>query len=113
MTARNDITGDLIASKVPNDSFRNNYDAIFRKPKPVEVVEIVLPKVERHSEVDQTKIVRDAETRQWWAYCEMHQQVLEKIPTFEEFRTEILPTLEYVPELKADRQINPKTKNMY
>lgn len=30
MTARNDITGDAIASKTTTDAYRNNYDAIFR-----------------------------------------------------------------------------------
>jgi hypothetical protein len=29
MTAKNDVTGDLIASKQPNDAYRNGWDAIF------------------------------------------------------------------------------------
>lgn len=33
MTAKNDVTGDSIRSKVGSDQYRNNYDAIFRKDK--------------------------------------------------------------------------------
>lgn len=33
MTAKNDVTGDAIRSKVGSDSYRNNYDSIFRKDK--------------------------------------------------------------------------------
>ena len=29
MTARNDITGDAIASRAPSDSYRDRWDAIF------------------------------------------------------------------------------------
>lgn len=32
MTAKNDITGDLIKSK-PSDTYASNYDQIFRKDK--------------------------------------------------------------------------------
>jgi hypothetical protein len=31
-TSKNDITGDDIKSKSNSDSYRDNYDAIFRKP---------------------------------------------------------------------------------
>lgn len=31
MTSKNDVTGDSIQTKIPSDSYRNNYDAIFRK----------------------------------------------------------------------------------
>ncbi len=37
MTAINDITGDAIATKGTSESYRNNFDAIFRK-KPAEYV---------------------------------------------------------------------------
>lgn len=33
MVARNDITGDSIQTKGVTDSYRNNYDNIFRKNK--------------------------------------------------------------------------------
>lgn len=33
MTARNDVTGDLIQSKVVTDKFREQFDLIFGKPK--------------------------------------------------------------------------------
>ena len=31
MTARNDITGDAIQTRINSDSFRDNFDRIFRK----------------------------------------------------------------------------------
>lgn len=35
--SRNDITGDLIATKTASDAYRSNYDLIFRKaPKATE-----------------------------------------------------------------------------
>ena len=33
MTARNDITGDAIASRTTTDAYRDNFDAIFRKTR--------------------------------------------------------------------------------
>jgi hypothetical protein len=33
MAAKNDITGDSIASKVPSQKFLDNFDTIFRKNK--------------------------------------------------------------------------------
>lgn len=33
MASHNDITGDALVSKRNNDAYRDNYDAIFRKPK--------------------------------------------------------------------------------
>ena len=33
MTAKNDITGDEIKTKTITDSYRDNYDIIFRKDK--------------------------------------------------------------------------------
>lgn len=33
MVARNDITGDAIQSKTASQSYRDNYDVIFRKEK--------------------------------------------------------------------------------
>jgi hypothetical protein len=32
MTAKNDVTGDSIISRVNSKSFEDNFDAIFRKP---------------------------------------------------------------------------------
>lgn len=31
---RNDVTGDVITSKVNSDKYQSNFDAIFRKDKP-------------------------------------------------------------------------------
>lgn len=33
MTAKNDVTGDAIKSKVNSEEYRNNWDAIFGKKK--------------------------------------------------------------------------------
>lgn len=35
MAARNDVTGDLIKSRVTNKQFEDNFDAIFRKKDPL------------------------------------------------------------------------------
>lgn len=40
-TSKNDITGDLIASKAPSDAYRNHYDAIFRKVKVETLTEVM------------------------------------------------------------------------
>lgn len=37
MTSSNDITGDYLKSRPATESYRNNYDAIFRKAKQPEV----------------------------------------------------------------------------
>lgn len=46
MTARNDITGDAIATKKTTDAYRNNYDLIFGKKD---------KKDEKKPEVSETK----------------------------------------------------------
>ena len=33
MATKNDITGDALISRVPSQQYKDNYDAIFRKPK--------------------------------------------------------------------------------
>lgn len=43
MTAKNDITGDAIATKKTSEAYRNNYDMIFRKEK-------VLERIKEHQE---------------------------------------------------------------
>jgi hypothetical protein len=35
MTARNDITGDAIQTRINSESFRDNFDRIFRKKSPI------------------------------------------------------------------------------
>ena len=37
MVARNDITGDSIQTKTATQSYRDNYDNIFKKPDPRDV----------------------------------------------------------------------------
>lgn len=39
MTTKNDITNDSLITKAPTDAYRNNYDAIFNKPKQPHVPE--------------------------------------------------------------------------
>lgn len=39
MTTKNDVTGDSLITKAPTDAYRNNYDAIFNKPKQPHVPE--------------------------------------------------------------------------
>ena len=38
MATKNDITNDSLITKAPTDAYRNNYDAIFKKPKQEEAV---------------------------------------------------------------------------
>jgi hypothetical protein len=102
MTARNDVTGDLIASKVASDAYRDNYDAIFRKPKvvPAVVEEVQLEELTPEQIAQQ---LRNEQTKRWWAFCERHQSEPKGAATFEFFRDNILPTLgddEYVDFLK-------------
>lgn len=33
MATTNEITGDALVSRVPSQQYKDNYDAIFRKPK--------------------------------------------------------------------------------
>jgi len=57
MSARNDITGDAIQSKALSKQGRENYDRIFRKPRPVPLT--VRPKCHRaRSLEDAVKICR-------------------------------------------------------
>ena len=92
MTARNDITGDVIATKSTSDAYRSNYDAIFRKKEESVVKELVVTK-EVLSELtpeQPAKKERDEQTAMWWAHCEQHQREHAEqdkpFPTFEEFR---------------------------
>lgn len=39
MTTKNDITNDSLITKAPTDAYRNNYDAIFKKPKQEEAIQ--------------------------------------------------------------------------
>jgi len=43
MTTRNDVTGDEIKSKDNSDSYRENFERIFGKPKPEEQKEKLKP----------------------------------------------------------------------
>jgi hypothetical protein len=44
-TARNDITGNWLKSKAPNDNYRNGFDAIFGKKEVQELPEQLTPHV--------------------------------------------------------------------
>jgi hypothetical protein len=39
MSNRNDVTGDLLKSKIPSKEYKDNYDAIFRKKEDAAVVD--------------------------------------------------------------------------
>jgi hypothetical protein len=39
---------------------------------------------------------REEMTRAWWKYCEKNSRYIDRIPTFDEFRENILPNLETV-----------------
>jgi hypothetical protein len=41
VATHNDITGDALISKTNTDAYRDNYDAIFRKPKEESFFEII------------------------------------------------------------------------
>ena len=34
MATKNDVTGDMLISRVPSEAYKNNYDLIFRKGNP-------------------------------------------------------------------------------
>lgn len=36
MATKNDVTGDMLISRVPSEAYKNNYDLIFRKGNPKE-----------------------------------------------------------------------------
>lgn len=52
MVARNDITGDNIQTKGTSEAYRNNYDAIFGRKKPVDQCE---PQPQSDSKQDDVK----------------------------------------------------------
>ena len=81
MAARNEITGDLIATKAASDAYRDNFDAIFRKKVKI-VVEVLCT-----SEEQEAKDLRKEQTAAWWVYCEKNQKQLEPLLSFEEFRS--------------------------
>lgn len=96
MSARNDITGDVIATKGTTQAYRDNYDAIFRKkpaesePTPVKVVKEVLvvkeePPVKSAEQL--AKEEADALRLKWWKWVEKHQLELEHVPSFEDWKT--------------------------
>ena len=55
MVARNSITGDFIVSKMNNDNYRDNYDAIFRKKEELVVLEDNTDKIEETDEQTESK----------------------------------------------------------
>jgi hypothetical protein len=83
MTARNDITGDSIATKSSTEAYRDGWDAIFgKKAKTATVIKVETPAPTVEVEVQNE---RDALTRQWWAFCEKSQPRSKPFPTFAEW----------------------------
>ena len=103
MTSRNDITGDVIATKGANDAYRDGWDRIFGKKETfceVDVPEVSLKALQKKvAEVKVQEVplpapvaVVDAKAeqemeyrREWWAFCEKNSSRLKTIPQFEEF----------------------------
>lgn len=57
MTAKNDITGDSIASRMPTDAYRDGHDRIFgKKEKPVEPEDTFSNSLARVQNEDNTEI---------------------------------------------------------
>lgn len=56
MVAKNEITGDNIQSRGTSNSYRNNYDNIFRKKKAEDITDI-----EKNKEVLDTREVSNEE----------------------------------------------------
>lgn len=106
MAARNDITGDIIATKTNSESYRDNFDAIFRKPKVVEKAVVVEEVLELTPE-ELARQEADALRRRWWAYIEDNQPARVggegQCPSFEYFRDNILPTLKPNQYTKFDK----------
>jgi len=80
MTARNEITGDLIVTKSTSSAYADGWDRIFgkKKPEPAKVVVETLPNPATDaapSAAELAQIKRDELTRLWWKYCEKHQKV--------------------------------------
>lgn len=73
MTARNEITGDLIATKGVTDAYRDGWDRIFRAPPP--------PPPGPSPE----QVARDQLTAEWHRFCAAGQTTLPCIPTFQEW----------------------------
>lgn len=103
MVARNNITGDQIATKRSNDAYRDGWDRIFGKKEEsfAEVNEpgISLKALQKVAEVKVTEVplpkpvvTVDAKAeqeieyrREWWAFCEKNSSRLKAIPHFEEY----------------------------
>lgn len=96
MAAINDITGDSISTKVSSDAYRNNFDAIFRKPKQETEQAVEQPVIEQPAEPTKEEleaIQRNIDTARWHAYIEQNQKTLTEVIKFSVFRETILPTL--------------------
>lgn len=81
MTARNDITGDVIATKGTSSAFRDGWDRIFGKKeqKSQPVLQVVdAPK-------DPWLQRRDELRLKWYDFNEANQRTIDQFPTFREF----------------------------
>jgi hypothetical protein len=73
MSARNEITGDLITSKSPSTAYSDGWDRIFGKKK-VEQAKVVV-ETKPEPVVDPAQVERDELTKLWWKYCEKYQKL--------------------------------------
>jgi hypothetical protein len=76
MTARNDITGDLIASRGANEAYRDGWDRIFSKKTVKEE-----PKPEETKDIERERL-----TTEWRTFCEANQRRLVVIPSFQTYK---------------------------
>ena len=92
MTARNDITGDVIATKGSTDAYRDGWDRIFgRKTEPVPAPVEVKIVIDEDTIAVNMKLERDKLTAEWWKFCQDNQQG-EHVMPFSEWRQTYHPS---------------------
>ena len=75
MTARNDITGDIMPSRGVTDASRAGWEVIFGQK------EVIAPPPP--APIAKSSLENDALRREWWQFCQENQR--NGIPTFEEW----------------------------
>lgn len=93
MTARNEITGDALQTKVGTDSYRSGWDRIFgKKPEPIAqpAIQPAVPAVDAVAEMkklqEAAQAAADAERLEWWMWLQKNQANLKDIPHFEAWK---------------------------
>lgn len=102
MSNRNDVTGDLIATKSSTQAYADGWERIFgKKPAvveapaaPAEPVKMPLKLMSWQlylpDHLDEKVLAGRPESlddrHNWWSWCETHQLSISNIPTFEQWR---------------------------